>query len=160
MLTTLRFDGRHTIPTNNRNTEEGSNATKQKCHNTPWCEACWKLARRFVRPREIKEIDSVASRIPSSRRVRVLAYLEVIGGNAAAELLLKSKRIFDHGRNKTGRNMPLDMTVEQPDPWVISAEAEDEVAVWTDKQSVSAHRSGRHRRCCTSVVGAGFVVRA
>lgn len=58
--------------------------------------------------------------------------------------------------------MPFDVAVEEPDAWVVGAEAQDEVAVWADEDGVAAHwdgvlRGGRRGR---GVVGTCFCVAA
>ena len=53
---------------------------------------------------------------------------------------LEIKRGFDERCHKAGRYVPLYVAVEEPDPRVVGAEAEDGVAVWSHHDGISLHR--------------------
>lgn len=80
----------------------------------------------------------------------------------AVELALDGERSFDDGGGETGGDVPFDVAVKEPDAGVVGAEAQDEVPVWADEDSVAAHWGG----VCQGwgwgggVVGSGFCVAA
>lgn len=56
--------------------------------------------------------------------------------------------------------MPFNVTMEQPDAWVLGAEAQHNVSIRTDEDGVSAHGHGGGSGGVGGIVVAGFFVRS
>ena len=63
----------------------------------------------------------------------------MVGGKCDGVLQVQGR--FDHGGDEAGRNVPFDVAVEEPDAWVVGAEAEDNVAVGGRHEGISLHRN-------------------
>ena len=55
------------------------------------------------------------------------------------DFLLHGERRFDHRGDEAGGDVPLDMAVEEPDTWIIGAEAHHDVAARWDHEGVAPH---------------------
>lgn len=93
-----------------------------------------------MRPTQIEEINRVPRRVPFGGQLLSDAAIDMVAGDADG--LLEDIGRFDHGGDQARGDVPFDVAVEEPDAWVVGAEADDEVAIRADHEGVAAHGDG------------------
>ena len=151
----LTRNWQYSIPRNNNYPQKRAQTTKHQRHYPPRRESRWQRRRRDILARQVKQIHCVPCSIALRRNTLCLTRLNVV--LRRHDRVLQIQRCLDEGCDQTGCRVPFDVTVEEPDAWVVSAETDDEIAEGSDEEGIAAHWGLGEvgLGCVGGVVGAG-----
>ena len=108
------------LPSNNSKSEECAHAAEYQSDNSSRCESSRQWLRGQILSGQIQVTDGITGSVANSRGIHGLAVVKMVLRNCEVRLL-DSKWCFDHGCYQAGVDMPLNVTVEQPNSCEMSA---------------------------------------
>ena len=121
------------IPDHGGETQQGSNDGEDQCHNSLGSEFSRERIRTNIGTREVQTL--IASSVTAVWDLESLAMVNVRLVNL--ENAGHDLGSLDDGRGKTGLEMPFDVAVEQPDTRVVGMEADGNILLRWDQDSVA-----------------------